>query len=424
MAFSFSVTSTATSDASAHTPHGSFPILTQTEAKIINEIVHRSPRNSAQFNKLLEGYQHVLAENNLDVRFDDKYYSLLLKLSLVDGQDWYERWSRVCANQALESNTTQHLLNLPPPSSAELDPDSSTEDGSRTIRAPPNKHPFSPPLASNPPTQAFSTRPLLSRPLQRPIQSTPNRLTRFTPTRIGAIPSLSNDEPSQTRDLNLDSRFVDPLDALSDRTRRQALLKLGFLTWQYKVNRWLNAFDQARKASETLITTNTWRKWRSKVGKRQRQILMVDGVAKTRMKSSTLLFWRRATFEKQKLRRKNHFIQTTQIVQDLTSKNLTTRIFTKWFLLTRLLIAKRIGNRNMKGLAISHWVDRFSRIRQMRALATKYYDQVRLYNLLIGMIVHWKWKLDLKTKEDQINYLSNNHFRIEVFSYWHRMARV
>lgn len=78
----------------------------------------------------------------------------------------------------------------------------------------------------------------------------------------------------------------------------------------------------------------------------------------------------------------------------------------------------------MKGLAISHWVDRFSRIRQMRALATKYYDQVRLYNLLIGMIVHWKWKLDLKTKEDQINYLSNNHFRIEVFSYWHRMARV
>jgi protein SFI1 len=252
-----------------------------------------------------------MEERQLETPSREKYYSLLLKLSLVAGQDWYQRWSRVCASQGLlgpdgennnNNNTTQHLLQLSPPShslmngldsSSSSSSSSGVDDASRTIRA--NRlptHPDSPPLQSSPtppaPTRSHVPRAMM----HRQIQSTPNRLARFTPVRPTITSSSVSTEESSLGDddadggLQLGSRFVDPLDALSDRVRRETLLRLGFHTWSHLANYWRMANSEAHLGRDKLIVGYAWRKWRSRFGKRQREIRMVEGVAKTRSVAS------------------------------------------------------------------------------------------------------------------------------------------
>ncbi|PLW58557.1 hypothetical protein PCANC_00153 [Puccinia coronata f. sp. avenae] len=175
MPFSFSLISDATSDASARSPHGSFPFLTATDAAILAEIIGRTARNTPTFNAILAAHNAVLDECQLDLPSREKYYSLLLKLSCQGLTGPHEE----------NNNTTQQLLQLSPPSHLQNgldDSRSSLDDASRTICANPLRtHPDSPPA---------STRPHVPRAMMhRQIQSTPNRMAQFTPVRSPSSPA-------------------------------------------------------------------------------------------------------------------------------------------------------------------------------------------------------------------------------------------
>jgi len=422
MPFSFSLTSNATSDASSRTPHGSFPFLTATDAQIISQIVNRTPRNTPTFNAILNSYNAVLDQNQLDHQSREKYYSLLLKLSLVAGQDWHERWSRVCASQGLgtheENNSTQHLLRLSPPSNSQDSLESSVEDASRTIRANPlHTHPDSPPLQS-----PVSTRLTIPRAPYRQIQSTPNKLTRFTPSRTTASSTVLTESSQDGDGLDLGSRFVDPLDALADRFRRETLLRLGFHTWKHLSNYWGMANNEAHLGRGKLIVGYAWRKFRSRFGKRQREIKMVDGVAKTRSKSAILIQWRVATAEKQRIRRKNYESQATTQIQTLMNRNILSQTFTKWAMGSKLLIIQRLRDNNLKSIIVNRWFNQFSAICRLSNLADNFRREVNASSLLRSTMAHWKWKTDLKVKEFHIIQISAQRMLIEVMDRWCQLA--
>ncbi|PLW17430.1 hypothetical protein PCASD_16373 [Puccinia coronata f. sp. avenae] len=447
MPFSFSLTSNATSDASARTPHGSFPFLTATDAAILAEIISRTPRNVPAFNAILAVYNAVMEERQLETPSREKYYSLLLKLSLVAGQDWYQRWSRVCASQGLlgpdgennnNNNTTQHLLQLSPPShslmngldsSSSSSSSSGVDDASRTIRA--NRlrtHPDSPPLQSSPtppaPTRSHVPRAMM----HRQIQSTPNRLARFTPVRPTITSSSVSTEESSLGDddadggLQLGSRFVDPLDALSDRVRRETLLRLGFHTWSHLANYWRMANSEAHLGRDKLIVGYAWRKWRSRFGKRQREIRLVEGVAKTRSKSAVLIRWRTATAEHQRLRRKNYENQAISQVQTLMNRNLLIQHLTKWALVSKASVVQRLRDSNLTSLVISRWTHQFSQLRRMSHLADRYHADVKATNSARRLLVHWQWRTELKGREFQVMRISTQRLQIEVMERWRQLA--
>ncbi|KAI7937080.1 hypothetical protein MJO28_015979 [Puccinia striiformis f. sp. tritici] len=428
MPFSYSLTSTETSDSSAHTPHGSFPFLTGTDVTILSDIINRTPQNTPTFSAVLAGYNAVLDENQLEPQLREKYYSLLLKLSLVAGQDWHERWSRVCASQGLgpadnsennpQINTTHRLLQLSPPSSSHGGLDSSVDEASRTIRANPLRtHADSPPLQS-----PISTRLTLPRMTYRQTQSTPNKLARFTPSRATSASTISTEDSDRGDGLDLDPRFIDPLDALSDRVRREALLGSRFHIWRHMSNYWVMANKEADKGRDRLVVGYAWRKWRSRFGRRQRELRMVESVAKTRSKSAILLRWRTATAEKQRIKRKNHETQATSQIQNLMNKNLLIQTFTKWSLLAKLSIIQKLRDNNLKSLTINRWIDQFSKICRMSNLADRYHGDVQVNNSLRRAMTHWKWKTDFKIKEFNVAQISDQHLQTNILGRWRDLA--
>ncbi|KNE93309.1 hypothetical protein PSTG_13350 [Puccinia striiformis f. sp. tritici PST-78] len=106
-----------------------FPALNEEERKILAQIIHLTPPNTNAFNVLLSPYKNTLRRYRIDPKIDDKYYTLLLKLSLVPGIDWKQKWTGVLSinsspplNQAAvisaaqacptmqESRRTYHLI--------------------------------------------------------------------------------------------------------------------------------------------------------------------------------------------------------------------------------------------------------------------------------------------------------------------------
>ncbi|POW12364.1 hypothetical protein PSTT_04542 [Puccinia striiformis] len=70
-----------------------FPALNEEERKILAQIIHLTPPNTNAFNVLLSPYKNTLRRYRIDPKIDDKYYTLLLKLSLVPGIDWKQKWT-------------------------------------------------------------------------------------------------------------------------------------------------------------------------------------------------------------------------------------------------------------------------------------------------------------------------------------------
>nr|AIC33805.1 Sfi1 [Puccinia cf. psidii AE-2014] len=422
MTFGSSLASSVVTDASAHTPHGSFPILSTSDAKILNEVIEEAPKSSKLFNALIEPYNKVLARNRLDTRVDERYYSLLLKLSLVEGDNWQQRWAKICANQALEFdnlNTTAHLLALPLPSISETSANSSADDGSRTILArPSNQHPFSPPLMSHLPT---STRLSPVKRIVHPVQSTPNRMVRFSP-RYRSTTLLTNEE-SEIDNQALGSRFIDPLDALSDRARRESLLKFFFASWKHVLSRWEAARVEVDRARVVLVCSRMWRRWRAKVGKRRREIRMVEGVAKTRSKFATLARWREATAENKRLRWKNHLIQLAQKFGAQRNQDLVFNIFT-WSLKARLSSVTYSRNVSLQKSRLLQWITRHSHIRHLDVVSAQYSHQVQRSNLLNRILTHWIWRTDLKIKKNAVEQVSERNLCSQALRQWLRMACV
>ncbi|EGF97560.1 uncharacterized protein MELLADRAFT_114242 [Melampsora larici-populina 98AG31] len=294
MVFSFSINSSASSSASSSRP--SFPIVSPRDAEILNEIILQAPPGSSIFSALLDPYQRVLALHQLDPRLDDRFYSLLLKLSLVSGTDWSEKWSRVCVDQGLfeESELPEGSFSSIAPSQPNgTEHSDQEEEGTTTIIAPTRS-----PLISS---------PSLRRGSLFPIQSTPNVIDRFQPRpSIQSTPNVIDRFQSRS---SPSSKLLDPLDALSDQFRSEHLRIRTLHLWSLRTRRFTLTLTEVERAHTLLVSGRMWRRWRAKVGKRRREVRMVEGVARTRMKFATLTKWREATEESRHKRWKQYLAQ-------------------------------------------------------------------------------------------------------------------
>lgn len=226
---------------------------------MLDDILSQAPRGSSVFSALLEPYQKTLASRQLDPRLDERYYSLLLKLSLVTGTDWSAKWARVCADQGLfdRSDAPDDSLSLLSASQINgTEGSDDEEEGTTTIIAP--KHP--PPFSS----------PSWRRGSLYPIQSTPNRPVHSDP----------RSSPS--------SKLSDPLDALSDQFRSEHIRRRALHLWIHRIQCYILTVNEVERVRNALVQARMWRRWRARVGKRHREVRMVEGVARTRYVNTNL----------------------------------------------------------------------------------------------------------------------------------------
>jgi len=69
--------------------------LTSDDIRIIDEIIERAPGTVTAFLPVFKAYGEVLQEQGIDASADVVYYRFLLKLGVVRGSNWGERWQSV-----------------------------------------------------------------------------------------------------------------------------------------------------------------------------------------------------------------------------------------------------------------------------------------------------------------------------------------
>ncbi|KAH9810025.1 Sfi1 spindle body protein-domain-containing protein [Melampsora americana] len=390
MVFNFSINSSASSSASSSRP--SFPILSPKDADILNEIILQAPPGSSIFSALLDPYQRILAIHQLDPRLDDRFYSLLLKLSLVSGSDWSEKWSRVCADQGLFEGSE-----LPEDSFSSIAPSHSNgtqhsgqeEEGTTTIVAPRS------PLISS---------PSLRRGSLYPIQSTPNVIDRFQP----------RSSPS--------SKLLDPLDALSDQFRSEHLRIRTLHLWSLRTRRFTLTLTEVERAHTLLVSGRMWRRWRAKVGKRRREVRMVEGVARTRMKFATLTKWREATEESRHKRWKQYLAQLAADRLQHQQQIWIGEALALWWLKARAARAERTRADLLTHQALTHWLARVSKLRRATNLADAFLIDIKTKAETRRQIARWQEKTQWKIQERTLVCRHESRLLTSFLRKWHQVA--
>jgi protein SFI1 len=69
--------------------------LTPEQIEILDTIIARAPPTATTFLAVFKAYNEVLQERGMDAGEDVVFYRFLLKLGVVRGQDWGERWNTV-----------------------------------------------------------------------------------------------------------------------------------------------------------------------------------------------------------------------------------------------------------------------------------------------------------------------------------------
>ena len=69
--------------------------LSEEEVSLIDEIIDRAPSTATTFLTVFKAYNEVLQEKGMDPSTDIVYYRMLLKLGVIKGKDWGEKWKTV-----------------------------------------------------------------------------------------------------------------------------------------------------------------------------------------------------------------------------------------------------------------------------------------------------------------------------------------
>ncbi|KAG8748037.1 hypothetical protein FRC10_009789 [Ceratobasidium sp. 414] len=89
--------------------------LTPHDVQIIDAIIERAPATAKAFVAVYKAYNAVLQERGLNPGDDVIYYEFLLKLGLVKGAEWGDKWATAKAQLNLGGVETSALESEPPP---------------------------------------------------------------------------------------------------------------------------------------------------------------------------------------------------------------------------------------------------------------------------------------------------------------------
>lgn len=78
---------------SAASSNVTFPLLPAETHALIDQIIHSLPNDAHTWDHVFTRYKAVLEEQDLDLPEDDETYASLLKLGMLRGATWKEKWS-------------------------------------------------------------------------------------------------------------------------------------------------------------------------------------------------------------------------------------------------------------------------------------------------------------------------------------------
>ncbi|EFP86634.2 uncharacterized protein PGTG_13016 [Puccinia graminis f. sp. tritici CRL 75-36-700-3] len=239
-----------------------FPPLNQEEREILSQIIKLTPPNTNAFNALLSPYENTLRRYRIDPKIDDKYYTFLLKLSLVPGSDWKQKWARVLSDQAISSG-------LPPkqaivPTATQVHPTahdprrikqtvySGTQDKEKWKAINSNVKPATHQTAAH-------------------SKSRPPKSVHFLPSKAEENDHNQIKEPPAARDLSLPvelqseiiqskmTLLIDPIDVKARKFRREQLLARCMNKWMNSIIYW-NTLNSEAQSARRVLDINQWRK--------------------------------------------------------------------------------------------------------------------------------------------------------------------
>lgn len=276
--------------ATSRPPSSNFPSLNRNENEIISQIIQLTPSNTSAFNVLISPYETTLRRHRIDPTTDDKYYTYLLKLSLVSGVDWKQKWERAIRESSsgkINSNPTVPVAipNNPHPTyNQQAYKDLSSRQGPSApwTKLPSNTYPTKPDPRHTRPPRSVHFLPLKD---EEVIIRKPSE--EVTPVAIGleVVPSGI-------------SKLVDYSDVKARRFRRGRLLSRFIKKWTNSIITWNSLGSEAESARQILDVSRFYQVWHRKSLIRLNKSKSAINSYNNRLLFSHLDHWRRLTILK------------------------------------------------------------------------------------------------------------------------------
>lgn len=275
-----------------------FPDLSKLEFDVLTEIVALTPANTTTFNALLEPYHEVLKQYDIDHRTDEKIYTLLLKLSLVPGSDWRQKWHLITQerqSQPIEAKGAHrvHAGDLPKKHSQNLNrnlrngPINNDSESATALVCDRTRLPHMKRAMEHLDVDAVG----LSRTGEANLspgltQTTRRKSVHFLPS---ALNHLSNPKPTRKPEtvmpLQVASNtphLVDKLNILAHTWRHQQTLRKTLFHWKWNLDRWRRVGEEVQRVRGLLDLSVPYEKWKSKQRAIKLQLVTVDRVCRLR----------------------------------------------------------------------------------------------------------------------------------------------
>ncbi|POV98695.1 hypothetical protein PSHT_13900 [Puccinia striiformis] len=297
-----------------------FPALNEEERKILAQIIHLTPPNTNAFNVLLSPYKNTLRRYRIDPKIDDKYYTLLLKLSLVPGIDWKQKWTGV-----LSINSSPPLNQAAVISAAQACP--TMQESRRTYHL----------ISQDKGKQKMITnnaKPVISQTAvcpQKSVHFLPSKAEENKSKPIGTEKDLSF--PIELQPEVLHSKMtllVDPIDVKGRKFRRLQLLSRYMNKWMDAVIFMKTLNSEAQAARRILDISTFYQTWTRQFRHRENQLKSADLFHNTRLLFSHLDQWRKLTVSKTIQRKSLALRNAYRKTKATRERNLCRRVLIIW----------------------------------------------------------------------------------------------
>ncbi|CAH7677162.1 expressed protein [Phakopsora pachyrhizi] len=371
--------------ASVSSSASTFPQLSSSEIDILSQILCCTPSDTTAFNALLRPYRDTLQKNSIDPKKDEKFYSFLLKLSLVPGSDWRTKWQKVLSEQlSLKSKHSGHR----PSSLAKI-----------------NSH-------AVPSTSRIQA-----------LQSKPSKSVHFLP--LGELVRTSDDptlpaQPTLTKVSYPDfesPRFTDPSDVIARRARRRQLLQHFLNRWQIEIIKWHELASEVDKARITIDKSLAYQTWKQKAKYLNNKSNAVTRAYETRTLEIGLKRWRDLSYFQRQKKWRNLMKKTYQNIQTVSKQELCRRVLIIWVNHVRSSAFYMSSSRNLVLRLLRNWVHNTRNIDRLRSVSDNFQLQVDIAQVRY-LLKRWQYIRVTNLKVDQFLAANKLQRKSRVYAYW------
>ncbi|TIC30970.1 hypothetical protein E3Q11_00835 [Wallemia mellicola] len=389
-------------------------IITNLDKQTINlldEIISIVPPSSHSFLALFNAYNQVLDAHGIDQNDEVELYDLLLKLGVVKGKDWHERWQSILNS---DYNTTHPLVDIDDQDSASV----SSSSGSSASTHSDTRSTSTAALAAEarqtdeefPPIQYNNQRNRVPTTVQaRALASVQAQTKRVRQAELirrqQEQERLKRTEEARKRELEEarqradENKVLREMEFMADSFHRSNVTSRTFNVW-FGLFRWIQHNHQQVKTTQTTQILNTYfQKWEHALSKR---VILANHVAisqdKMRTMSTTLSKWRAHLKHRARHRKEARLRSTFSAIRKNIAKRLIQESWQTWRDLTMTRRADLTYSYNLMSVAFGTWKKRTIGFLALDSVVIEFATTVN-ERRAATMFRHWKQQKELQTKE-------------------------